>query len=1707
MMLFLGALTALVMKVTAAPVAPVCKAPPDIIDDHASAMRLTEATVCPGQNITVKWRGFVGLTEPIIVGNGTSLVIDGVGTESDPAAISGQNKTQVLHVQKGASVTLRHLELRVGRAMVDGISGEGGAVRVFRDGQLLVEACQFRLNRGGGLGGGAIYNEGHVTCLSSIFAQNTAGFGGAITNFGNFTVDGSTFTWNKAERDGGAIHNNDGGNFSCINSTFVFNTGEFGGAILNNGDFTCRGSIFTSNKADTSGGAMYNDDSGNFNCSKSTLTDNTSDFGGAIYHEGIFTCIGSNFTSNKADENGGAILNSNEGDFNCSNSTLTDNTSDHGGAISNEGSFACSGSIFTSNKAGWGGAIENANGTFNCSNSKFVSNTGNSGGAIVNLRVFTCSGSKFTSNEAGERAGAVFNDGKGIFNCSNSIVFFNTGDFGGATFNKGNFTCRGSIFTSNKAATSGGAIYNDPSGVYNCRKSTLTDNTSDNGGAIFNEGVCTCSQTIFTSNKAGGVYNCRKSTLTDNTSGNGGAIFNEGVCTCSQTIFTSNRAGESGGAISNGIEGNLNCSNSTLTDNISKGTGAAIMNAGSANCSDVTFTGNKGADGGAIRNVGGFNIIGSAFSFNEAPGVGGAISTSYGDFICSNVTFTDNKAGVGGAITIINDGGFDCSDSTFTRNTAKGDGGAIYHEDGILKCTNSEFTNNYAGEEGTGSSLFAEVDNATTFTDNSAECCYAGGQNSGIGSSCLDVSTGYEGGWECCGNGQYIGAGAVDGTFGCKACDSTGLACTGIGATIATLPLDSGYWRETLMQELIRKCWNSDACIGSAAAASVDDYCAAGYEGPYCTVCSADYAALVGYRCVECTTTSVAIALSAIAAIAIVVMFLAWVLVRAVGEAHTATDGSDRVEATNTSSRVARTLLVLMRRLRVPIVVLQVLTQYVSITGGDLPLSYTHFLNGVSIFSLDLRWLTSPGCAMNVNFYDRLLMATLSPLAIIALIFAGRLYLIARAQFGRTPHRSHATLQLLVSEDLNAAFGFTFLIFAGVSVTVFETFACDELQYVGSSYLRVDYSIECYTPEHTAYRIFAGVMLLFYPIGIPALYMGTLWLCFVARRDHGQTSQLAKASLFLWEPYQANVFYWEVVECVRRLMLTGLLVFIMPGTPGQSAVACVFAVFTGIGYESMRPHRDSYDMWLYRIGYSIVFVSYFLSLLMQVSFTDEASETIVGNLLVALNVLLLVMALGQAVLVLTSGAHIQGEDWRIDNAADIIFGDHPRTTFSSDEWQTKAFTLKSKDAETLRRRADKPYGQVMRQLQGERKNTCDPVQFTRYCRTAIERTMEEVAERIAPIKGGREKYGKRIVMFEDGIWKPKKGRAAAPLKKIVRAVCQRSATVMTVGRRNLCSIQECVDAETEKRVTMHCARADTCTYTQRTLFAVLSSLPRVIVLLLMRQNAAVSGAEEGWQAAKMTHHVSPNTRLTMPDGTLYTLKAVVHHTGDAVDRGHNLTIAHTAEGWCKFDGDVVERSSTPETQQPVGAHVTAAVYVKLDWQMRARFCVRAFPCYSMYIWCWRRTHRLIAMLPATMLRRHCKAHVPRTQVPEARRGHIASCMREVIAKAPHCWDLVCAITNYNSLLKSKPNTAVAHKLACTMGRVEGACRRRCMSVVEHEARRGTGYWCLERRSERTRHSRRWSCQVTASLRKLPEQDRNADCFIVAQAPTLHFIAD
>ena len=41
--------------------------------------------------------------------------------------------------------------------------------------------------------------------------------------------------------------------------------------------------------------------------------------------------------------------------------------------------------------------------------------------------------------------------------------------------------------------------------------------------------------------------------------------------------------------------------------------------------------------------------------------------------------------------------------------------------------------------------------------------------------------------------------------------------------------------------------------------------------------------------------------------------------------------------------------------------------------------------------------------------------------------------------------------------------------------------------------------------------------------------------------------------------WSRHAFCGQVLECFRRLLLTGLLVFLQPDTPGQVAFGCIFA--------------------------------------------------------------------------------------------------------------------------------------------------------------------------------------------------------------------------------------------------------------------------------------------------------------------------------------------------------------------------------------------------------------------------------------------------------------------------------------------------------------------------------------------------------------------
>jgi hypothetical protein len=78
------------------------------------------------------------------------------------------------------------------------------------------------------------------------------------------------------------------------------------------------------------------------------------------------------------------------------------------------------------------------------------------------------------------------------------------------------------------------------------------------------------------------------------------------------------------------------------------------------------------------------------------------------------------------------------------------------------------------------------------------------------------------------------------------------------------------------------------------------------------------------------------------------------------------------------------------------------------------------------------------------------------------------------------------------------------------------------------------------------------IMCLVYPIGIPLSWAYLLWrdrqaitvsksqrLSGSGSPDFVSSALLAESSSFLWSPYKPKFFYWECVECGRRLLLSG----------------------------------------------------------------------------------------------------------------------------------------------------------------------------------------------------------------------------------------------------------------------------------------------------------------------------------------------------------------------------------------------------------------------------------------------------------------------------------------------------------------------------------------------------------------------------------------
>ncbi|KAG5192406.1 hypothetical protein JKP88DRAFT_284355 [Tribonema minus] len=788
-----------------------------------------------------------------------------------------------------------------------------------------------------------------------------------------------------------------------------------------------------------------------------------------------------------------------------------------------------------------------------------------------------------------------------------------------------------------------------------------------------------------------------------------------------------------GGAISSqiyGTQGNVSVSNTTFSgckaaSNGGLGGAVSVQRVDSGvtlSVQDCTFTQCSAGQGGAISLLpagSGFDldapddsavlIADSTFDGNAGTNLGGAVFVQAVNASILRASFVANRAAGGGSVAVVgmSTGHVTFEGGMYQNNTALNGGGAVFLSGNAssveFKAPTVTFEANSAQHAGAVLSTMplqtGLAASDTAFSGNAATLCFQNGYGSSPawldqGRSCADVDDipGYAATTDanayitadlplfiCCGIGYY----SPDGQS-CKLCTEgggQGLDCTQSGTTTATLSLQQGYWRGDDSQDVIHECLLAEACAGGrleVAAFDADGYCAEGYRGPYCAVCDAGYASAGAYKCHNCTPGNKAAAWAGV-----VVMLLVLVAAAVYVLPLLDVNGQEGVLAPTWRSKVNFN----GNYLRIPIIVVQLVAGFMSITGLQLAAPFEAFIRRLAVIP-DFTFIF--GCIFHANFYQKLLVVTLAPLLPVALLGCSWLWSLSRRQ-RRRPRKSdsdsdsEAAHARALRKHWTALLAFTFLVYGTTSSYIFQTFACASVEELDESYLRADYSIRCYDRRYWPYFAYAMAMILVYPVGVPALNAVLLYRkrrlnkeaelqaafaranAAAARRAPAakmpsQTSQVALpsshatvsqlelersnggsereqeysglvgASSFIWAPYTNAAEWWELVECARRVLLTGILVFIAPGTPGQAAVSMLMAFVALLAFMAVRPHRDHAMHQQYLLGALIVYFASTNALLLDLNISQSAqSQTVVGILLVVLSVVLIVAAAVQTV--------------------------------------------------------------------------------------------------------------------------------------------------------------------------------------------------------------------------------------------------------------------------------------------------------------------------------------------------------------------------------------------------------------------------------------------------------------------------------------------
>jgi hypothetical protein len=262
----------------------------------------------------------------------------------------------------------------------------------------------------------------------------------------------------------------------------------------------------------------------------------------------------------------------------------------------------------------------------------------------------------------------------------------------------------------------------------------------------------------------------------------------------------------------------------------------------------------------------------------------------------------------------------------------------------------------------------------------------------------------------------------------------------------------------------------------------------------------------------------------------------------------------------------------LVTRIKISVSFFQCMAALSTVYTINWPVNFAAMLDTFNVINFDILSLTKTDCAFEQNFFDSLMLTLSLPVSAVVILH----YIYAHA-FACKASRSRARFlfkndqqRALTDRALRIFFWILLVSFPAASTKSMQHFKCIELDE-NRKWLDADYRIRCGSASHFTHMLPAILGIICYPIGIPLL----LFILVCQQRKNLDHPLIEERLGFLYSSYKPKYFYWEIVEIIRKLLLTSCIIFVGDGTSSQVLVGLLVSIISLSMHLRLHPFAES----------------------------------------------------------------------------------------------------------------------------------------------------------------------------------------------------------------------------------------------------------------------------------------------------------------------------------------------------------------------------------------------------------------------------------------------------------------------------------------------------------------------------------------------------